>query len=99
MNINIGHDRLDHFGNASESAPANPFVGQVPEPALDQVEPGTRGGDEVNVEARMFRQPLLREGGGRRGHVFTFYLKELTGSDSQLTASRGSKKHCPRISA
>jgi len=41
---------------AVDSAP-NLFFGQRGEPALDQVQPGSRSGSEMQVEARTFGQP------------------------------------------
>src|SRR5207247_10902047 len=43
----------------SMCAAAYPLLGQLCEPALDQVQPGGVGGREVEVEAGMPDQPLL----------------------------------------
>jgi hypothetical protein len=52
-----GVDRVDQFGDAAEDAAPDRFVGELAEPALDEVEPGARGGDEVQVEARVLGEP------------------------------------------
>jgi len=41
---------------AVDSAP-NLFFGQLSEPALDQIQPGSGSGSEVQMEARTFSQP------------------------------------------
>ncbi len=50
-------DRGDQVGDAVEDAAADRFVGQLAEPALDEVEPGARGRGEVEVEAGVFGEP------------------------------------------
>jgi len=55
--IKVVQDGLFQFMDAAEDAAANPFLGEVAEEALDQVEPGSRGGREVQMEARMLAQP------------------------------------------
>ena len=46
--IDLAHQFLD----AAERAAPNRLVGDEREEALDQIEPGAVGGDEVNVPAR-----------------------------------------------
>ena len=50
-------DRGGEFGDAVEDAASDRFVGQLAEPAFDEVEPGARGRDEVEVETRVLLQP------------------------------------------
>jgi hypothetical protein len=45
---------------AVDSAP-NLFFGQLGEPALDQIQLGSGGGSEVQMEARTFSQPASDE--------------------------------------
>src|SRR5580692_10828829 len=52
-------DGLDEFGNAPEHSSTDSLFGQVSEPSFHKVKPGTTGGDEVHVEARMTRDPSL----------------------------------------
>ena len=42
---------------AAVDAAPDLFFGQLSEPVLDQIEPGSRGGSEVQVEARTFGKP------------------------------------------
>jgi hypothetical protein len=46
-------DRSGEFGDAVEDAASDRFLGQLAEPALDEVEPGARGRDEVEMETRV----------------------------------------------
>jgi hypothetical protein len=55
-------DRLDQLGDAVEDAAAERFVGELAEPAFDEVEPRARGRDEVEMEAGVFREPRLDVG-------------------------------------
>src|SRR5215472_4156239 len=57
-------DGCDQLSNAGEGAPADGLVRELGEPALDQVEPGRAGGDEMQLEARMLCQPSLDLGVG-----------------------------------
>jgi hypothetical protein len=45
------------IGDGSEDAPLETALGQDCEKALDRIEPGSRGGDEVERPARVARQP------------------------------------------
>ena len=47
-------------------APAEPFVGDLGEPALDEIHPARGGGREVELEAGMAQKPAL-DGGGLVG--------------------------------
>jgi len=60
-----GEERVDRSGevrDAVEDAASDRFVGQFAEPALDEVEPGARGRDEVEVEARVTLEPRVDVG-------------------------------------
>jgi hypothetical protein len=48
------------FGGAVDAAPELTF-GEQREPSLDQVEPRSRSGSEVHMEARAFGQPVLNQ--------------------------------------
>ena len=47
------------FGNTAEHAAADALLCQLAEPALDEIEPRRRRGNEVKVEAGVLREPLL----------------------------------------
>jgi hypothetical protein len=55
----IAVDRGDEAGDALEGAAANARAGDFSEPALDQVQPGATGGNEVKVHARMTAEPAV----------------------------------------
>ena len=57
MIVEVVIDGADQRGDIVEAAAANAFVGKLAEPALDEIQPGARGRDEVQVEARMAPQP------------------------------------------
>src|ERR1700683_20398 len=65
VELQVAADSVLAFAGAAVSAAAQLFFGQGSEPALDQVEPGSAGRREVQVEARMAQQPAL----DRRGFV------------------------------
>ena len=48
---------IDQVGNAFENTPANTFVCDLPEPALDQIQPGAGSRDEVQMEPWMPFEP------------------------------------------
>ena len=50
-------DRLDQIGNAFENTATDTFVSNLPEPALDQIQPGTGCGNKVQMETWMPFQP------------------------------------------
>src|SRR3990172_46532 len=52
-------DGRDQLRNTREAAAANALVGQLAEPAFDQVEPRSRGRREVQLKASMLGQPAL----------------------------------------
>ena len=49
--------RVDEFLDRGEAAAADRLVGDLAEPAFDEVQPGRAGGDEVEVEAGVLGQP------------------------------------------
>src|ERR1700724_4062175 len=53
------HDSLLQFGNVVEDASAYLLASDLGEEALNQIEPGRRCRDEVQLEARMALQPAL----------------------------------------
>ena len=57
MIIEVPMDRLDQIGNAFENATANAFVGDLAEPTLDQIQPGTGSWNKVQMETWMPFQP------------------------------------------
>ena len=58
MGVDVFLDRGDEVGHGVEDAAPQRFVGQFPEPAFDQVEPRRRCRGEVEVEPRVFVQPV-----------------------------------------
>ena len=56
---NVIHDSLDQAFYAGERFSANPFVRNLSEPSLHQVQPRTAGWNEVDVEARVLAEPFL----------------------------------------
>jgi len=50
-------DRSNQFGDVVETASANPLVGNLSKPTFDQIQPGTRCRDEVDVESGMSSHP------------------------------------------
>ena len=57
MRLDEVHDGFDQLRHALERAATNPFVRDLSEPALDQVEPGTARGNEVKVKSLPSSQP------------------------------------------
>ena len=57
------------LGYALEGAAADAVSGDLGKEALDHVEPGRRGGREVQVEARMCLEPAFHSRGLMRGIV------------------------------
>ncbi len=53
MMFEVSADGVLQFTGAAVDAAAQLLFGEPREPALDQVEPGTAGGSEVEVEAGM----------------------------------------------
>src|SRR4029079_13002145 len=70
-----GSDRIGELGDAAEHAAAQSLVGQLFEPALDQVQPGAAGRGEMQVPARPSRmgQPF-----GDRGRLCADRLSSTT---------------------
>ena len=50
-------DGGDEIGHAGEDAAAKSLLGELPKPALDEVQPRAAGGGEVEMEARMLGKP------------------------------------------
>jgi hypothetical protein len=57
--LQVATDGVLEFAGVAVSAAPKLFFGQRREPALDQVEPGSAGRREVQVEAWMTQQPAL----------------------------------------
>jgi hypothetical protein len=57
VTFQVVFDRSDQFRDALETAAANPLVGNLSKPTLDQIQPRTRRRDEVDVESGMSSQP------------------------------------------
>jgi len=55
--LNVGHDGLNQFRDAVENTPPQAFLGDVPEPAFHQVQPGAARRGEVDVKPRMSLEP------------------------------------------
>ena len=55
--VDEGVDRGDEVRDAAEDAPSETLLGELPEPALDEVEPRRARGREVEHEAGMLLQP------------------------------------------
>jgi len=55
--IDEAADSVFQLACAALDAAPDLFFGQLSEPALDPIEPGGRGGSEVQVEARTFGEP------------------------------------------
>ena len=57
MTFQVVFDGSDQFRDALETAAANPLVGNLSKPTLDQIQPRTRRRDEVDVESGMAAHP------------------------------------------
>jgi len=57
--FNIATNGIFKFTRRARRATTNLLFGQRCEPALDQVEPGSAGGREVQAKTRMARQPAM----------------------------------------
>jgi hypothetical protein len=53
----VGGDGFDQLRQAAKDTPAQTFGGQVTKEALDYVELGGAGGREVQMKARVLREP------------------------------------------
>src|SRR5688572_12567895 len=62
MHVDVLADGCFQFLHTSENATANTFVGNLGEPALHQIDPGTVGGREVDVKARSLGEPFPNDG-------------------------------------
>ena len=54
----------DEIAHSSKGAAPDGFVGELAEPALDQIQPRRAGGDEVEMEAVVLGEPSLDLGVG-----------------------------------
>src|SRR5262249_32316749 len=62
LSVPVGQEIIDccgEFLNAEERAAANAFVGQLCEPALNQIQPTATGGHVMNDKAAMPEEPGL----------------------------------------
>ena len=59
--FNIATNGIFKFTGRAMRASTNLLFGQRREPALDQVEPGSAGGREVQVKTRMAGQPAMNQ--------------------------------------
>jgi hypothetical protein len=84
VELQVAADSVLAFAGAAVSAAAQLFFGQDSEPALDQVEPGSAGRREVQVEARMAQQPAL----DRRGFVGGVVIDESDGARVRVARYR-----------
>lgn len=50
-------DRLNQIGNTFGHTPANSFVSNVSEPRLDQIQPRTGSGNNVQIQSLMVVEP------------------------------------------
>jgi len=57
VTFQVVFDRSDQFRDVMETAAANPLVGNLSKPTLDQIQPRTRRRDEVDVESGMSTHP------------------------------------------
>ena len=80
--IDVFHDGSLELGNAFEDASsADAVAGNLGEEPLDHIEPGCRGGHEVQVEAGMLFKPALYGGGLMCGVVIGNQMQIGTGRD------------------
>src|SRR5262247_1373398 len=59
VSVDIVADGVFEFAGAAEYTASNLFFREQREPTLHQINPGTSGGSEVQMEARSFEQPPL----------------------------------------
>jgi len=50
---------FDQLRDTFEHTAPDSFARNFPKPALDQIEPGRTGGSKMQMEARVFFQPLM----------------------------------------
>lgn len=62
MGGEVGIDCCDEVGHGAESPAAQGLVGQLPEPAFDEVQSGAGGRGEVQVEPGVLGRPGLDVG-------------------------------------
>jgi hypothetical protein len=80
----VVHDGSVQLGNAFEDAAADEFSGDLGEEALDHVEPGGGGRGEVQVEARVRREPAF----DGRGLVGGVVVDDQAGRDGAASVGR-----------
>lgn len=59
MLFNVGFNGTDQLRDSGKYASAQALAGQVAEEAFNHIQPRCGGGGEMNVEMRVFLQPLL----------------------------------------
>ena len=57
VRFQVVFDGSKQFRNTAKTAAANPLVGNLSKPTLDQIQPRTRRRDEVDVESGMSSDP------------------------------------------
>ena len=81
MSVQVCLDGSDQLRHISKAASAKTFVGQVAEPAFDQVQPGTRRRNEVQVEPWMPPEPEL--------HARMLVRPVIVHDEMQIESGRG----------
>ena len=81
MIVQILSDGGDQFGHAGETATTDSLVGELSEPTLRQVQPGTRGRDEVQLKSWMSPEP--------RFHMRVLVGRVIVHDDMQIEFGRG----------
>jgi hypothetical protein len=84
MESNIFFDRLDQIGDAGEGSPSNPFPGQFSEPSFDHVQPGRTRRREVEMETRVFGQPLFDDRVGMRSIFIQDQMKFMAAGNRPI---------------
>lgn len=69
MVVKVIHDCILQFCDAFERAAADALFSDLSEESLDHVQPGGRGRDEMEMEARMPLEPTRDRGGFMGGVV------------------------------
>ena len=81
MIVQILSDGGDQFGHAREAATTDSLVGDLAEPTLHHVQPGTRSRDEVQLESWMSLEP--------RFHMRVLVGRVIVHDDVQIEFGRG----------
>jgi len=82
VSVQIVFDSSDQCGHVAEGAATDTFVGNLAEPTFDQVQPGTRSRDKVEMESRMPPQPGF--------HTWMFVGAIIVYDEVQVEFGRGS---------